>query len=398
MLREFRVDNFKSLINIVFEPRRINLLLGANNSGKTNLCQALKFVSRSAVVPLDRCADDVARGRFGMTNFALDKSTTDFHIRADVPHGGDNLLFDYELTIAPPRSGVVDAAVRVVREELTVSGGGFTDETPLLENDAGLIRLLDETSLENSTSGEVSTRAAYHETVAPVDATMLQRIYDEKSNALAIRFKNYLASWTYYDLSPAAMRQTVYMPGAGVLNPDGGNLASALFLLKTGRERDYRRLLDVTRQIEPRLDLINFLGGAENSVLMFFEDSDGNAVPAVSASNGTLRFLAMAYILLVQRQADCSPLCIIEEPENGIHVNLLQALLGMVDPTSDGPQLVFTTHAPYFIDTFDEHPEGLFVLNQRQGHTAIARPDAGAIKARLEKFPLGEQHFREMLR
>ena len=43
MLQEFRVDNFKSLINIVFKPQEINLLLGKNNSGKTNLCQALQF-------------------------------------------------------------------------------------------------------------------------------------------------------------------------------------------------------------------------------------------------------------------------------------------------------------------------------------------------------------------
>ena len=85
MLKEFRVDNFKSLINGVFRPQGMNLLLGMNNSGKTSLCQALQFVSGSAAAPLDRCADAVARGRFGMTNFALDKSTIDFRVRVHVP-------------------------------------------------------------------------------------------------------------------------------------------------------------------------------------------------------------------------------------------------------------------------------------------------------------------------
>ena len=55
MLKEFRVDNFKSLINGVFRPQGMNLLLGMNNSGKTSLCQALQFVSGSAAAPLDRC-------------------------------------------------------------------------------------------------------------------------------------------------------------------------------------------------------------------------------------------------------------------------------------------------------------------------------------------------------
>ena len=57
MLQEFRVDNFKSLINVVFKPREINLLIGRNNSGKTNLCQALRFVSGSSFTTFDACAD-----------------------------------------------------------------------------------------------------------------------------------------------------------------------------------------------------------------------------------------------------------------------------------------------------------------------------------------------------
>ena len=53
MLKEFRVDNYKSLINGVFRPQGMNLLLGMNNSGKTSLCQALQFLSGSASAPLD---------------------------------------------------------------------------------------------------------------------------------------------------------------------------------------------------------------------------------------------------------------------------------------------------------------------------------------------------------
>ena len=56
MLQEFRVDNFKSLINVIFRPQAVNLLLGMNNSGKTNLCQALRFVAGSTALPLDRCS------------------------------------------------------------------------------------------------------------------------------------------------------------------------------------------------------------------------------------------------------------------------------------------------------------------------------------------------------
>lgn len=89
-------------------------------------------------------------------------------------------------------------------------------------------------------------------------------------------------------------------------------------------------------------------------------------------------------------------MCIIEEPENGIYAGFLKTLFELVSP--DHPQIVFTSHAPYFIDLFDDRLDGVFVLDRRQGHTSMTQPDTAKIKVWLEKdFPLGEQHFREML-
>ena len=168
MLQEFRVDNFKSLINIVFKPQEINLLLGMNNSGKTNLCQALQFVGCSSIFPLNECAEKVAGGRFGMTNFAFDKSTIDFYLRAEVPYVEEKLMFEYELTISPPQSRMKE--IKVDQEILTVTGGKF-DKTILLENISGRIRLLDEKDF-------IDGMENYEKKSAPRDTTMLQRLYD----------------------------------------------------------------------------------------------------------------------------------------------------------------------------------------------------------------------------
>ena len=389
MLQEFRVDNFKSLINVVFKPQGANLLLGTNNSGKTNLCQALRFVSRSSLFPLDECADEVAVGRFGMTNFSLDEPTTDFYVRAGVPHDEEGLLtFEYELTVSPPRKRFGDAVVRLEREILRASGE--SDAVVLLENVAGRVRLLHEKDFREG-------RERYVETTAPTDATMLQRLYDLETNPMANHFKHYLRDWTYYDLSPAAMRGSAHKPREVVIATDGSNLASVLYWLKTANERAYRKFLKVVRKIEPELDLINFYPGAENNVFMFFEDLNSHSLSAMDASSGTLRFLALAYILLTQPGSNSSPLCIIEEPENGIYVGFMKTLFEMVEPSPDHRQLIFTSHAPYFIDLFDQHLDGVFVLDRGKGHTSITQPDVAKVKARLEHFPLGEQHYREML-
>ena len=392
MLQEFRVDNFKSLINVVFKPQQANLLLGTNNSGKTNLCQALRFVSRSSLLPLDTCADEVAVGRSGMTNIALDKSTTDFYVEIEIPYEEERQIFEYELVISPPRDRFGDTTVRLEREILRVTGGTF-DDTVLLENRAGRIRLLREKDFMNG-------QEHYIETTAPTDATMLQRLYDLEANPMANHFKHHLGGWTYYDLSSEAMRRTAHKPRETTIATDGSNLASVLYWLKTANERSYRDLLKIVQKIEPELDLINFYPGSPgsgNDVFMFFEDRNGHSLSAMDASNGTLRFLALAYVLLIQLKHNLSPLCIIEEPENGIYVGFLRTIFEMVHSSPGYPQLVFTSHAPYFIDLFDDHLDGIFVLDRSKGHTSMTQPDTAKMKARLEHYPLGEQHFREML-
>ena len=387
MLEEFRVDNFKSLINIVFQPHGRNLLIGLNNSGKTNLCRALQFASLSANLSLDQCAD-LTGGRFTLSNSALDKSTIDFHIRAVVPHHDELLTYEYELTISPPGTTAGEPSVTLNREVLSVSGGGF-DKTVLMQNIRGETRILHEKHYTEGTEDYIFTTAS-------PNATMLQHLYDPISHSRAYRFKSYLSMWTYYDLSPISMRSAAHTPGAHALDTHGSNLASVLFFLKTSKERDYRRLLEITRKIEPRLDIINFWS-SQDSVFMYFEDPNGYSLPISNASNGTLRFLAMSYILLMQSSLDVGPLCVIEEPENGIHVGFLKALFDTVDQSSTPPQVIFTSHSPYFIDLFDDHLDGIFVVDQSKGHTTIWQPDVETVKARLENFPLGEQHFREML-
>ena len=155
MLEEFRVDNFKSLINIVFKPHGRNLLTGLNNSGKTNLCHALQFISRSANHTLDQCTD-LAGGRFALSNSALDKTTIDFYVRAVVPHYGELLTYEYELTISPPKTTPGESSVTLQREVLSVSGGGF-DKTILLHNNAGNIRILHEPRYTEGTEEYIFT-------------------------------------------------------------------------------------------------------------------------------------------------------------------------------------------------------------------------------------------------
>ncbi|HBO42770.1 MAG TPA: hypothetical protein DD670_02290, partial [Planctomycetaceae bacterium] len=200
-----------------------------------------------------------------------------------------------------------------------------------------------------------------------------------------------------YALSAQSLRGTDHKPNDVLLIPDGGNLASVIYRLKTSDERSYRRLLEHLRRVDPRIDLINFNVPSEDNVFMFFEDKAGNRLPAMNASSGTLRFLALTYILMGQPVGDLCPLLIIEEPENGIYVGFLKDLLDIAEAARQPSQLVFTSHSPYFIDLFDDRLDSVFFVKGGERHSTLSQPEPDEVRKRLESFPLGEQHFREML-
>jgi len=392
MLEEFRVDNFKSLINVTFRPKKDNLLLGVNNAGKTNLCQALAFLSATARWPLDTCANFTAGGLVGIPNYYFAKDTIDFFVKASVPFEAEELTFTYALTISVHTSSTSPPTLAVETEQSRVSGGGFDDVT-LLENTRKGVRLLNE-------SDHLRGHQTYVDTSAPREATMLSRLYDLQTNPRANCFKKYISSWQYYSLSPEAMRtgSVRHHPNDVVLRPHGENLASVIYQLKTSDERQYRKILKRLQVMAPKLELINFFVPSEDTIVMILEDNLGNREYAQNMSSGTLRFLGLLYVLSAQPFLMSHPLILVEEPENGICVGFLRELLDMLEEEPWGPQVIFTSHSPYFIDLFDNRLEGVFVLNRGEQHSSITQPDVQKVKTRLEKFPLGEQHFRDMLR
>jgi len=398
MLQRFYVDNFKTLLNIEWRPSAVNLLVGKNNAGKTNLCTALMFLARTSQGPIKQAAESVGES-WQLHNVYLDKPTVDFECSADIAVDGHSHLFDYKLSLEiefPVPSNPYATTYSLRSEELAVTPPG-RDRVHLILNDRGDVSLLHESRYSGGQEGEATVK-----TRAPRDTTMLFRLYDLETNRLANVFKKYLASWSFYNLNPFSIREpAVTKPADWVLGVDGANLASVLFTLKNLSERDYRRIVELTREIEPELDSISFMQ-AQEKVLMWFSDAQGHGFTPPGISDGTLRFLAIAYVVIatsraVQHFGAPSPLLVFEEPENGIYVGALKTLFDLIDPTGSSGQYVFTSHSPYLIDLFDGMLEGVHVCLRRDTHTELRQLDKDRIRRLLEEMPLGELHFREML-
>lgn len=400
MLKTFRADNFKSLVNFEISPVGLNLLVGPNNAGKTNICQALQFLALTARLPVDEAASTCTAEPWNLMNVYEDRRALSLAVTCEVDVDSESLAFSYELDVGTraTRTGGKGTPLEVQRELLKVSGGRFSDKT-LLENARGRVRLLHESRFLKGLSG--GPESEYVETVSPPDSTMLYRLFDLETNKRANAFKRYLGAWEYYNFDSKQLRgkQAKLMDMA--LESDGSNLSSVLYALHNAAPRLERKLIDVLKVIEPKLDILSFQSPDPEHVYMFFEDKAGNRFGVDSASDGTLRYLAISCILLagreLARQVHTPPVIMIEEPENGLFVGYLRELFEQIEPSGHDGQFVFTSHNPYFIDLFDATLSGLFVAKQGDRYTQLVKPDPAALQRKLGEFSLGEMHFRGLL-
>jgi len=396
MLKRFHVNNFKSLLNLELRPVGLNLLIGPNNAGKTNLCSAVRFLGLSASMPLEGAIRSALGEAWNITNVYVSERSLESSVDAALSYRDEELDFSYRLRLAPdlpPDAG--RRAINVEEEVLTLTGGTF-QQTPLIENIAGHVRLLHESRFLDPTSDSDHIV----ETTAPTDTTMLCRLYDLETNQRANLFKRYLQTWDYFSLNPWALRNPAVIRDAPGLMADGRNLSHTLCALHNEKPRLERRIIEAVKALEPKLDLFSYKTPDPETVFFFLEDEKPNRFGAQSISDGTLRFMALTYLILSGAEREDwigPPLYMIEEPENGLYVGHLKPLLQKIDPSGQNGQYIFTTHNPYFIDLFDSNLESVHLMKPGRPSSVLVKPDPEKITKLLDEMPLGEMHYREML-
>lgn len=110
-------------------------------------------------------------------------------------------------------------------------------------------------------------------------------------------------------------------------------------------------------------------------------------IPATRLSDGTLRFLCLLVILC---HPDPPPLICIEEPELGLHPDILPHITQLLLEASKRTQLIVTTHSDIIVDELTQTPETVIVCEKENGSTNMQRLNAEALKIWLKKYSLGE--------
>jgi len=121
-------------------------------------------------------------------------------------------------------------------------------------------------------------------------------------------------------------------------------------------------------------------------VQVFFSEGDFT-IPATRLSDGTLRYLCLVAILCDPQPP---PLVCIEEPELGLHPDILPRLADLLISAAERTQLIVTTHSDILVDALTERPDAVVLCEKHEGHTTLRRLDPAELSQWLEKYRLGQ--------
>lgn len=102
-----------------------------------------------------------------------------------------------------------------------------------------------------------------------------------------------------------------------------------------------------------------------------------------------MRYLSLLAALYNPSPTSANLICI-EEPELGLHPDILPTLAEILKEVSHKKQLIITTHSEILIDALSDTPESVIVCENNDGHTILKRLSYKDLKEWLEEYSLGE--------
>jgi predicted ATPase len=189
--------------------------------------------------------------------------------------------------------------------------------------------------------------------------------------------------WTFGRYTPPRLPQKADLPNV-ILEEDFSNLGLVLNRLRRVPDGKRTFLEALTALYEGIDDFDVIIEGG--TVQVFFQEGRF-VIPATRLSDGTLRYLCLLAILL---HPTPPPLVCIEEPELGLHPDVMPRLAELMVDASSRTQLIVTTHSEILVDSLNERPESVVVCERNQEGTSMRRLERKALSAWLEKYSLGQ--------
>ena len=383
MIERIRLQNIFSFIDADIELRPLNLLIGGNGVGKSNLVTAIGML-RHLPSRLSTFYEE-AGGPYTLFTALGEQRSQSCSVATQVAlNGSAKTRCVHKITFAE----TADYRILIARESL--AEGGLLDDA-----DADL-RILWRAQAGHMIVGNESFAHANEREYDDAESGLSQDILDNPGHRSIQRELNReLESISIFDILDTSMHGELRKNQLGTvrpspIDPTGKNLGRILLDLDAAKLEEVvswvRRFNPRVRNIEPRVNSDGTIS------ILFHEDRSSLPIHSKRASDGTLRFLRLAVLTVLGTKEHPSAVICLEEPEIGMHPDAIPILADLLREASKRSQIIVTTHSDALIDCFSDEPEVVMVTdrNPETGETVFQRLDKPSLQGWLDNYKLGE--------
>ena len=350
----------------------LNVIIGPNGSGKSNLLEAIDLL-RHAPDQLMRPIREGGGVRDWLWKGAEGTPVASLDVVVDSLLSKHDLRYKLAFTSVGQRFTVDEERIENVVS--TVAGQEphfyyrFADGQSVLNVKNELRKLSwTELSYESSILAQRKDPYQYPELTWLGQALSKIQLYRE---------------WCFGRYTPPRLSQKADLPNEH-LEPDYRNLSLVLNRLR--RDPDAKqKLLVALRVLYAGID--DYDVQIEGGTVQVFLQEGRYTIPATRLSDGTLRYLCLLAILC---HPNPPPLVCIEEPELGLHPDVLPTLADLLKDAATRTQLIVTTHSEALVDAMSDQPEAVLVAERTAQGSTLRRLDGEQLKPWLEKYRLGQ--------
>ncbi len=353
-LKSLTLCGFKSIREVEdFEPTPINVLIGANGAGKSNLIAFFRMLSWMMSGELQ---EYVAR-RGGASRLLHDGPDTTPQIEATLALETEAGTNEYKFRLFHAAEDTLifaEEAFRFSRREYSTPYRTWTD------------------------------LGAGHR-----ESKLIAKAEGGDSNARAIR--GLLLKCKVYQFhntsDTARMRQNWRTEDGRWLKEDAANIAPFLLRLRDHAAPYYKRILDTLRSALPFLSDFELEPENGSVLLRWRERGTDEVFGASQASDGMLRTIAL--IALLQQPAEDLPgILFLDEPELGLHPYATDVLVGLLRSASQRCQVILATQSAALVDRFE--PEDIVVTERDGRESHFTRLQPAKLQEWLEEYSIAE--------
>ena len=376
MITSLRLVDFKNFTNETLRLGPFTVIIGANASGKSNIRDAFRFLHG---VGRGYTLAEIIGGKYGdggqiewvqirgAANEIIRFQQVAFGMEVELPLANETATFLIE--VSPELKTVRSDGFRITYERLRIRQELIYEKPRSAYEDRHAV-LGDGRKIDIKRDRPVLSQL--HE------SRQAGNIYKDRTRQVI----DALHSMRFLELSPARMREPS-LSGAKVLGNFGENLPTVLEELCADPKRQ-EILASWVHELTP-MDVrgFEFPRDLSGRAQLMIREANGRKVSAYSASDGTLRFLAMLAALL---DTNSEHLYFFEEIDNGIHPSRVHLLIDLIErqAAKGGIQVITTTHSPDLLSTVNEKTfeNTSVVCRLEDTDDAIIRPVADLSNAR----------------